>query len=609
MGQGNDIPAWPTVEVSRRAVPPSWAVMERFLIDVMNRAAVHFVERYTRPDGTLVWREEWPGMDGSDDGYESFGTFPLFYTLGGSEEVHRLARRQWNAVTWQFTQYGQIYRDFDGYYDWMHHGESSQYIYYFGLADPYAYQDRRRALRFAAMYIGEDAEAPNWDAERRMIRSPINGSRGPRFHMTAEDWVTHRPILAHYLSPYEDVPGLDPDDPQAIADWNDDAVFAEVLRRMNDRMVPGDVPLNLNATSLVTSAYLYTGEEKYRRWVLDYLGAWRERTDKNHGIMPDNVGPNGLIGERMAGKWWGGYYGWRWPHGASIILESTLIAGANALLLTGDASHLDLHRSQWDLLWSLGRERDGVFEVPWRHGERGWFQYRPPDPRYPIHVYYLTRDPADRERLERVGDATRWAARGGFGKGGQYAPGPWFAYAEGFDPEAPQRVLEATCDEVARRMERIRNDSGDPQEWDVHHWQDLNPVVCEALAQLTMGTPGAIYHGGLLHARVRYFDPDARRPGLPEHVAALVERIADDGVILHLVNTDAISSHDVLVQAGAFAEHQFTTVRNADDAADGGRAVNAPHLLVRLGPSAQARLRVGAERYVGRPTYDFPWQR
>ncbi len=48
-------------------------------------------------------------------------------------------------------------------------------------------------------------------------------------------------------------------------------MFAKILELMNKRMVPGDVPLNLNATSLVANAYLYTGEERYRTWVLEYL--------------------------------------------------------------------------------------------------------------------------------------------------------------------------------------------------------------------------------------------------------------------------------------------------------------------------------------------------
>ena len=50
----------------------------------MDEAAPVYQERYTRPDGTFVWRQEWPGMDGSDDGYESYGNWPLYYCLGGS---------------------------------------------------------------------------------------------------------------------------------------------------------------------------------------------------------------------------------------------------------------------------------------------------------------------------------------------------------------------------------------------------------------------------------------------------------------------------------------------------------------------------------------------
>jgi len=198
-----------TIEAMGREPPPSWAVRQRYLIDLMDRAAVEFVERYTRSDGTLIWRSEWPGMDGSDDGYESFVTFPLLYILGGGEHVHELARREWNAVTWQFTEYGQVYREFDAYYDWMHHGESYTYLAYLALANPYHHVDRTRLLRFAAMYSGEDPEAPNWDPERRMIRSPITGSRGPRFENSWEDWETHRPVLANYPAPFEDIPGIE----------------------------------------------------------------------------------------------------------------------------------------------------------------------------------------------------------------------------------------------------------------------------------------------------------------------------------------------------------------------------------------------------------------
>ena len=166
------------LHATRLAPPPAWALAQRQLIDTMNAAVPIFEARYTRPDGSFIWREEWPGMDGSDDGYESFGNWPQFYVLGGSADVYGRARRLWEAVTLQFTAYGQIWREFDAYYDWMHHGESSLCLYAFGLADPADALHRARALRFAHMYTGDDAQAPNWDAQ--LAHDALADHRQPR---------------------------------------------------------------------------------------------------------------------------------------------------------------------------------------------------------------------------------------------------------------------------------------------------------------------------------------------------------------------------------------------------------------------------------------------
>lgn len=600
-------PQFPAIPAETATAPPPWALLERFLIHTMNEAAVEFVERYTRPDGTLVWRDEWPGMDGSDDAYESFHNFPLFYALGGSEKVHELSRKEWDAITRQFSEYGQIYNEFDAYYDWMHHGESYIYIYYFGLADPTVKQDVERTLRFAAMYMGEDPAAPNYDPVLKLIRSPINGSRGPRHEMSAEDWVTHRPILAHYPAPYEDIPGVT----TPIADWNDDAVFAEILKLMNQRMARGDVPLNLTATSLITHAYLYTGEEKYRQWVLDYVQAWRDRAAANGGLLPDNVGLSGKIGECMEGKWWGGYYGWRWPHGAMNILEPALIAGMNATLLTGDLSWLDFPRSQLDGLWALGREEEGVWKVPHRHGDRGWYDYRPPDARLYVQLWYFSQEEADLERLRWLSSRSDWTlVVPGSGKGDQLHAEPWFAFLRGENPHYPEAILNSQYMEMCRRLYVLRHDDGDPKEWDVHHWQEINPVRCEGLVQLTLGGPQIIYHGGLLHCRVRYFDPVQRRPGLPPDVAALVRQIAPDRTVLELINLNPLREREVILQAGAFGEHQFTDVRvmaAGERKAGEPMPINSKWLQVHLGIGAGITLDLGVRRFAHRPTYAAPW--
>lgn len=602
-----------TIHATRQAPVPDWALQQRHLMTAMDEAALQYQAHYTRADGTFIWRETWPGMDGSDDGYESYHNWPLFYALGGSSALHERSRFLWDAVTRQFTAYGQIYREFDAYYDWMHHGESSIYFYYFGLADPHRKIDRARALRFAGFYMGDDPEVANWDAEKRMIRSPITGSKGPRFENSWDDWSTHRWVLAQYPVPFDDldVPTRIVDwkgEATPIADWNDDAVYAKILAALNERQMRCDVPLNLASTSLITHAFLYTGEDRYRRWVLDYLEAWAERIAANDGLCPDNVGPNGLIGETMGGKWWGGYYGWRWPHGFMTIIEPLTIAAMNAVLLTGDLGYLDIPRGQMRRLMDLGREENGVLLIPHRHTDDGWCAYRPLQPKHVTQLWYMSQAQSDYEQLLQFPDShSRWLeVEPGRGKGDDIHFGPWFSYLDGRKPEYPQEILQAQYAEVLRRMDMMRQDDGDPESWDVHHWQNINPVHTEALLQLTCGGPQVIYHGGLLHVRLRYFDPEAGRPGLPPDVAALVSGLAVDSVTVELHNLSPLHERRLVMQGGAFAEHRLVTVQVLDDTAAAPLQVNNTRMQVVLPPGCSIRLQLAMDRYVNTPTYEQP---
>jgi len=585
----------PSLTITTPAAPPNWAVLERYVLEHLHPAAVEFVERYTRPDGTLVWRDEWPGMDGSDDGYESFQSFPLYYLLGGPAEMLDLARKLWDAVTRQFTAYGQVHDEFDAYYDWMHHGESYTYFYLLGLADPADETHRRRAERVAGLYLGENADAPNYDPQRRMIRSPITGSRGPRFVNTAEDWVTHRPVLADYPLPYDDIPGVTTSDA-----WIDDARFPAILEAMNRRMMRGDVPLNLTATSLVAHAFMLTGDEKYHRWIVEYVDAWIERTRANGGVLPDNVGPGGRIGECMDGKWWGGYYGWRWPHGLLNQIESTLIGGANAYLVTGEDRFLELPRAVVDLMRREAKvDERGRVVVPHRHKDSGWYDYRPIDPAHLVYLWHVSQSPEDYRRMGELAEVSAWDTLAyAKGKGDWEHAGPWLGFIEGRNADYPAAILRAAYAETLRRLERIRSDRTTPDERDVHHWQQRNPVVLEGLVQLMLGGPNHVYHGGLLHTRLFYFDAAAGRPGLPPDVAVLVSRADAGGVLLEAVNLHPGQSRELLVQAGSFGEHRFTTARLGHETTEvGGR-----HLHVHLAPGAFGRIELGMERFVNRPT-------
>ena len=617
------------ITLKNRMIPPEWALTERLLFDQLNKAAFEFVERYTRADGTLIWREDWPGMDGSDDPYEGFMNLALLYVLGGSSELHGLSRKVWDGITWQWTEYGQIYREFDGYYDWMHHGESYVYIYFLGLASPATLMDRQRARRFANMYIGEDDEAQNYDQQLKLIRSPITGSRGPRFVMTAEDWCTHRGILDDYLAPFEDIPGVD--FASGKCPWSNDEIYGHIIRLMNERMARGDVPLNLNSTTLVTHAFLYSGEEKYRNWVIEYLEGWKERTKQNNGIIPDNVGLNGEIGQYNNGKWWGGYYGWRWPHGFDKIIEGMVNGCMNAVLLTGDMSQFNFAREQLDMNWNVGKDVQGKWMVPHRRFDNGWADYRVPLAKYPVYLWTMSMDEEDLKRIDRIAKDHDWneviipALSGKDKKTGRNTKHyigntePWFQYIRGLNPDYPQRILNANCQLIDQQLKRMRSETGNPANWtdqfneddfsSIHIWQEMCPVYMESLAQLTLGGPMHISHGGLQHARLRYFDVKNKRPGLPLSIAALVKELKKDSVTLDLVNVDLFAKRTLIIQAGTFGEHRFNEVRilNETREIDETTTVNHKWLEVELPAGTGATLQLTMDRYVNSPSYDMPW--
>jgi hypothetical protein len=129
------------------------------------------------------------------------------------------------------------------------------------------------------------------------------------------------------------------------------------------------------------------------------------------------------------------------------------------------------------------------------------------------------------------------------------------------------------------------------------------PPETDNLTQLTMG---GYFSGGklwALHSRLRYFDPVARRAGLPADVGALVEKLAADSVTVTLVNLNQVSARELVVQAGGYREHEFTSV----DVGGSTQALNSGAVTVRLEPGAGARLVFGVRRYVAPPTLSHHW--
>src|SRR4029077_12960740 len=95
-----------------------------------------------------------------------------------------------------------------------------------------------------------------------------------------------------------------------------------------------------------------------------------------------------------------------------------------------------------------------------------------------------------------------------------------------------------------------------------------NPAVVDNLVELALGGLPPGIKGTLLHCRLRYFDPLARRAGLPEDVAALVAQMTDDEVVVSLVNVSQLETRTLVVQAGGYGEHEIVAVKSADRTMD-----------------------------------------
>ncbi|MBI3942937.1 MAG: hypothetical protein HY326_07985 [Chloroflexi bacterium] len=639
-----------TVEASMPCLaPPAWAVLERRLLEIMDQAVYPFLDKYTREDGTLIWADKMEGRDGADDFYESFYNWPLLYLLGGGDHLLPLSLRQWEATTRLLTRLGLVHKEYERGYDQFHQGESYIYFYFLCLADPENPEMLRQARRFAGFYLNEDPEAPNYDPARKIIRAPHNGSAGPRPGFADEPppyaygW---RAGMAPYGLPYHDIPGI-----KRYEDLKDPELARRMGAAMQKRMGQGDVATNLTVTSLVANAFLLTGEEKYRQWILDYVDAWIARAQENAGLLPDNVGLSGQVGEYLVGKWYGGLYGWTWPHGFYNIEMAALVAAISAYLVSRDPRYLELPRTQLDTLLQLAEVRDvrtlemslehhwigqltapnlshESLVMPYRYGDPGWFDYQPVSPIFPTAIWNLSMAPADWQRIEEIRQRSGYDWRRVLTFRTKEESGheqPWLRFLAGDNPGYPAAILSATYGAVCRRLEQIRLDETDLTTVSIHHWQNLNPVSTEALIQLTLGAPQIIYNGGLLVTRVRYLDPQRQRPGLPPDVAALVVKLQQESATLHLVNLNPFQPRDVLIQAGAFGEHRITTVHYhersstypgpvgsyaAPELETTPRSVSIAdkYLQVHLPPASEIILDMEMERFVNMPTYDLPWK-
>jgi hypothetical protein len=178
----------------------------------------------------------------------------------------------------------------------------------------------------------------------------------------------------------------------------------------------------------------------------------------------------------------------------------------------------------------------------------------------------------------------------------------WIGYLEGKEPDYPEEILRGQLSELRERLRFMRRDPTTPDSRLADWAMILNPVKTHELVKLMMG---GYLHGRIWvpHVRVRYFDPLSERAGIPADVAALVTGMGDSWVDLTLVNLSQVATRELVVQTGAYGEHQCLSVQF-----DGSRlAVGERFFKVLLAPGAGGKLRISMRRYVNQPNLAFPW--
>jgi hypothetical protein len=576
------------VRITTPQAPPGWALLERELLRANARACEEFFGRYFDDRGYLECVERWGGDDGPDDAIENVNDWPVLFALGGAETILARFKQAWEGHLRQYTEArttqvpfardGMYYREFPVMFDWFHHGEGLSVFNLEGLCDPEDPRFRQRVVRYAGFYLGDDAGAPNYDPKAKVIKSLFNGSRGPLLRKaTALDWagdpieVEGRFRLGHGEHTYQQML-------EHFQDYND---------------IVGDNPLNLGATNLALNAYMLTHDPRYKIWLLDYVDAWRQRMIQNGGIIPSNVGLDGAIGGACGGKWYGGVYGW----GFTVLNPVTkkpahrnyhhvAINGfGNAYLLTGDDRFLEAWRKQHAAVNAHARAENGRALYPHMYGDQGWYDFRA-DLYRPgaLELYYWSMKDQDRRRVP---------------------DSHWLAFLEGRNPAYPETALRADFATIRRKVEAMRRDPTTPDTRLADDPMPYNPATVGALVQLTLGGLPPKHQGEVLQARLRYFDPVRRRPGLPDDVAALVESLSANSTSLVLVNLNQTDLRSVIVQGGAYGEHICETVKINDSGPEA--SVGGPWFRVDLSPGAGGRLAISMKRYAAVPTLARPW--
>ncbi|MCG3177769.1 MAG: hypothetical protein BIFFINMI_00089 [Phycisphaerae bacterium] len=344
-------------------------------------------------------------------------------------------------------------------------------------------------------------------------------------------------------------------------------------------------------------AYMTTGDEKYRKWALEYGGKWNELAAANGGVFPFSAdSATGLASK----EWWKGstkfdFQTWglivagRWLHGWPVAMM---------YMDRGDAKHLAGVNSTLDVMF-----KSGVGGLPadfYDPAAGKWVRGKPSTwwvPKLVDRPYAMTFDKAAGQRIV---DYYQAAKAGGKDAATEEHFLQWhmFTYFGAFDEEWAGIQFKNGVDHAQRRKAKVDACTEMPKSGDnltdyaMHRPMEFGLIDGSFFGMYDNG------RAGNPSTAVLGYWTDAKTPGLPPGVAALVRHVGPEGVTLLLCNTtdQPVTLH---VIGGFYGTHRIDSVAEADRPTV---PVGARTAAVRLAANGVAKLTLKMTRFAYRPT-------
>ncbi len=526
---------------------PVWAKKELTAFKATEKTMRDFMKRFVKPDGCTVVTHR-ASAGGIDDILEGFFKWDKYVLLAGSDELREQYVNVWK-YTWNYGVKKGIFKD--GFYVKGYNAEHAGELF---------------PLLWACLELApedKDLIATNRACADVFLRPEWFH---PKNHLFRYCWIRSRPI----------------DEP-----WR--------KKWLEPRK--GECAVNPLYAAGVWLAYLSTGEEKYRKWVLDYSAAWNRLAKMNKGVFPYHVDTESFkLGPGGDGRWWKGNRGsasfdfekygmvvasrgWRNLPAAAVLLDGGKPEQAAGLVSTVKA----IFKNSVKGLPAAGYapEKGG-----WYRDEKTWSHHVPT---LLDKAYALTWDP---ELLKLIKGypvkKVSWLEK-------EIATWCQFTYAGMGDLS----VVEKGFDRAVRRAERRRQKARalkNPRKGD-----HLTEVTIERLGDFDY-VDGASWtghnarNGGPSLGPVGYFSASGRR-GLPPGLAALVRHTDEGSAKLLLCNTTRRPVR-LLLTGGYYGQHRIDSLASAGRT----RAVGARRVLLEFAPKSLAEVTLKFTRSAFKPT-------